>query len=212
MNAKEKIYPKLAKYCADAVNSFNDISDERKIILNDLASYTLNSIKSQEVVNLNFICTHNSRRSHMAQLWAAAAAEYYGIKSIQSFSGGTEATAFNKNAIDAMERAGFQIIMTHKGNNPVYEAMCSTNSEAHKMWSKKFDDPLNPSEHFAAVMVCSDADENCPFIPGATRISMPFDDPKAFDGNPSESAKYDGRCFQIATEILYVMHQVKMTP
>ncbi len=212
MNAKEKIHPKLAKYCADAVNSFNDISDERKIILNDLASYTLNSIKSQEVVNLNFICTHNSRRSHMAQLWAAAAAEYYGIKSIQSFSGGTEATAFNKNAIDAMERAGFQITMTHKGNNPIYEAMYSKNSETHKMWSKKFDDSLNPSENFAAVMVCSDADENCPFILGATRISMPFDDPKEFDGTPIESAKYDERCFQIATEILYVMNQVKMTP
>tara|TARA_B110000037_G_C16974183_1_gene446315 strand:+ start:82 stop:528 length:447 start_codon:yes stop_codon:yes gene_type:complete len=147
----------------------------------------------------------------MAQLWAAAAAEYYGIKSIQSFSGGTEATAFNKNAIDAMERAGFQITMTHKGNNPIYEAMYSKNSETHKMWSKKFDDSLNPSENFAAVMVCSDADQNCPFVPGATRISMPFDDPKAFDGTNIESAKYDERCNQIAIEILYVMHQVKIT-
>ena len=78
------------------------------------------------------------------------------------------------------------------------------------MWSKKYDHPSNPTENYAAIMVCTDADQNCPYIPGATRLAIPFDDPKTFDGTPSESSKYDERCLQIATEMLYVMNQVKI--
>jgi arsenate reductase len=209
MNTEKNLSSRLAQYCDAAVKGFDQISERRKLPLDALAQYILSSIQAGGSIDLTFICTHNSRRSHMAQLWALAAVAYYGIDNVQSYSGGTEATAFNKSAIKAMEGAGFQITKTQDGSNPVFEVLLSQNSKSHKMWSKKYDDPLNPSKNFAAVMVCSDADQNCSFVPGATRIAMPFDDPKAFDGTPSEFDKYAERCLQIATEILYVMNQVK---
>ena len=209
MNTEKNLSSLLAQYCDEAVKGFDQISEKRKLPLDALAQYILSSIQAEGSINLTFICTHNSRRSHMAQLWALTAAAYYGIENVQSYSGGTEATAFNKSAIKAMEGAGFQITKTQDGSNPVFEVLLSQNSKSHKMWSKKYDDPLNPSKNFAAVMVCSDADQNCPFVPGATRIAIPFVDPKSFDGTPSEAAMYDERCMQIATEMLYVMRQVK---
>lgn len=38
---------------------------------------------------------------------------------------------------------------------------------------------------------------------------MPYEAPKAFDGQPDETAKYDERCKQIATETGYVFSKVK---
>lgn len=75
--------------------------------------------------------------------------------------------------------------------------------------SKEYNDPVNPSEKFAAIMVCSDADESCPFVSGAEdRVSISYDDPKAFNDNEKESAEYDKTSLLIATEMAYVMYLV----
>ena len=74
------------------------------------------------------------------------------------------------------------------------------------MFSKKYDHSQNPQNAFAAIMVCSNADEACPFIPGAdARFSLPFQDPKQHDNTPQEGRQYDERCRQIAREMLYTM-------
>jgi hypothetical protein len=71
-------------------------------------------------------------------------------------------------------------------------------------FSKSYEDASNPQQGYCAVMTCSHADENCPLIPGAAlRISLPFEDPKAFDGTNEETARYDECCRQIAREMLY---------
>ena len=58
-------------------------------------------------------------------------------------------------------------------------------------------------------MSCSQADRNCPLVPGcAARIALPYDDPKDFDGTDREAAMYDERCRQIAREMLFVFSQV----
>lgn len=210
MKAQEKFNGNLAEYCSEAVEHFDEIPAERKAQLDDLALYVYETMQQDQRTSLTFICTHNSRRSHMAQLWAAAGAAYYGIENVHCFSGGTEATAFNPSAIDALERAGFKITKIQVGKNPVYEASWHSSGKSFRMYSKKYDDHANPAKDFAAVMVCSDADKNCPYVAGATtRLAIPYEDPKAFDGTPSESAMYDERCRQIAIEMLYTMRQVK---
>lgn len=144
----------------------------------------------------------------MAQLWAGLAAHYYGLNMIETFSGGTEATAFNPNAVDAMIRAGFKVV-NPGGNNPKYEVHYSENESPFICYSKTFDDSVNPDADFVAVMTCSDADENCPFVPGTDfRISVTYRDPKESDGTDMESQTYDERCKQIATEMFYMMSLV----
>lgn len=204
------MYPKLLNYLEDARSQFDIISSDRKYQLIQLADYIVDALAEGREVNLTFICTHNSRRSHMGQLWLQAAAVRYGMGDvIHTFSGGTEATAFNPRAVAALRRAGFQI-EDPGGDNPPYQVRLSVELPPIVCFSKKYDHPANPSRHFAAVMTCSDADEECPFIPGAEfRIPITYEDPKQADGTSEETARYDERSRQIAREMLFVMSEVK---
>lgn len=184
------------------------IPDERKQVLQPLIDYVQDKVNQGLVANLNFICTHNSRRSQFSQIWAKTAAAYFNIP-IQSYSGGAEVTAFNERAVSSLERAGFKINKEGSGN-PKYFVNHSQEGEPIIAFSKLFDDPANEGKPFAAVMTCSDADENCPFIPGAEkRLPVRYEDPKAFDDTPKEAEMYDIRSLQIASELLYVFSQIK---
>lgn len=190
---------------------FDQISQERKATLNELTQFVESKVKAGQKAYLNFICTHNSRRSHLSQIWAQAAAHFYNIPNVVCLSGGTEATAFNPRAVKAMQDAGFAISKFADGDNPVYDVRFAENAPAIRAFSKKYDDPFNHNKDFAAVMTCSHADENCPLVPGATaRIALTYDDPKNFDGTPQESAKYKERVLQIGREILYAFSRVRI--
>jgi arsenate reductase (thioredoxin) len=185
------------------------VSDERKAVLKPLVSYIQSKIADGSTPKLNFICTHNSRRSQLSQVWAKAAADYYGVD-VETFSGGVEVTAFNERAVASLERAGFKVAEKANGSNPFYFVFNREASDPITAFSKVYDDPANPKSGFAAVMTCSHADENCPFIPGAdVRLPVRYEDPKAFDGTPEEAARYDERSMQIATEMCYVFSQIK---
>jgi hypothetical protein len=175
----------------------------RKQKLDEIAAYISARRSKAEPVKLVFICTHNSRRSHMAHLWAAAALHQFGIDGVETYSGGTEATAFNPRAIAALERAGWKFKADH-GENPIYRAFCSDTLPAIRCFSKRYDAPPNPVMGFIAMMTCSEADEACPVVFGAeSRFALTFEDPKAYDDTPQESEMYDARCLQIATEVFY---------
>jgi arsenate reductase (thioredoxin) len=189
---------------------FNLIDTNRKQVLGQMASFVTDQIDAKQKANLNFICTHNSRRSHISQLWARAAAHFYSIETVNCFSGGTEATAFNPRSVKALQDAGFKIDLTKEGGNPVYEVRYADNTAPVIAFSKKYDDRFNPQRDFAAIMTCSHADENCPLVVGASvRISTPFNDPKEFDGTPQESLKYAESVRLIGREMLYAFSQVK---
>ncbi len=189
---------------------FDQITSRRKDELQKLTVIVQNKIKAGKPVYLNFICTHNSRRSHLAQLWAQAAAHHYDIKNVFCFSGGTEATAFNPRAVKAMQEAGFNITKTKENDNPVYEVRFASEAPPIIAFSKKYDDPFNHNKDFAAIMTCSNADENCPLVLGASsRISLTYDDPKEFDGTPQEEAKYKESVLRIGREILYAFSEIK---
>jgi arsenate reductase (thioredoxin) len=184
--------------------TFDQIPAGRRELLQQLASYIREKKKAGQPVKLVFICTHNSRRSHMGQLWALAAAAYYDIAQVQSYSGGTEATAFNPRAVKAMQQAGFGIEALDQGANPVYAVTYAPGAPPAQLWSKAFDDPANPATGFGAVMTCSDADENCPLVPGVDqRLAITYDDPKHFDDTPQQEEKYRERTRQIGREMLY---------
>jgi arsenate reductase len=185
------------------------ISAERKDVLQPLIDYIQSKIDQGKDINLNFICTHNSRRSQFSQIWAQTAADYYGIPA-NCYSGGVEVTAFNERAVSSIKRSGFRV--SSKGNsNPVYFVFNSDESEPITAFSKLFDDPINRADKFAAVMTCSHADENCPFIPGTEkRIPVRYEDPKAFDDTPEEEKMYDERSLQIAAEMFYVFSYINV--
>jgi arsenate reductase (thioredoxin) len=204
------LYAPLQSLAEKLSLEFNLINTNRKQLLGQMASFVRGRIVAKQKTNLNFICTHNSRRSHISQLWAQAAAHFYSIENVNCFSGGTEATAFNLRSVKALQDAGFKIIMTKEGGNPMYEVRYAENAAPVIAFSKKYDDPFNPQTDFAAIMTCSHADENCPLIVGASvRISTPFNDPKEFDCTPQESFKYAESVHLIGREMLYAFSQIK---
>jgi len=203
------MYPTINTFCNQLLPRFTEISEERKQLLQKISNYIQTKKDSQQPINLVYVCTHNSRRSHFGQVWAAVAANYYGIKNVYTFSGGTEATAFNPNAISALRKIGFDIMDDDQPINPSY--MVKFADDAYTIcFSKVYNHPANPQQNFAAIMTCSDAEQNCPFIPGVDlRIGTTYNDPKAFDNTSQQDTAYLERATQIALECLYVFSMVK---
>lgn len=186
------------------------ISQDRKELLKTLTSYIQNKVNNSEIVNLNFICTHNSRRSHLSQVWAQALAYYFKIPNVFCYSGGTEATAMFSMAAETLVSQGFHIKPISTGNNPIQAIKYAANISPIIGFSKTFDDNFNPVNNFAAIMTCNSADEACPLVAGYDkRIALTFEDPKAFDNTPQQAAKYKERSLQIATELYYALSLVE---
>jgi protein-tyrosine-phosphatase len=183
------------------------IPSARQAELKRMADWIQQQLEQNDTASLVFICTHNSRRSHFGQVWAQVAADQLGIKGVATFSGGTEATACNPRTIEAMMRAGLLVLQPeYISDNPVYRIQ----DPALSLWSKRFDDPSNVKDQFAAIMTCSDADQACPSVPGAAfRLALPYEDPKVSDGTAQEDSVYDARCRQIAAEMRWAFEQIK---
>ncbi len=200
----------IKEFCELLELQFSLIPEERKAHLRKLSDYIATTIKKEATPQLIVICTHNSRRSHMGQLWLAVGADYYELPTMATFSGGTEATAFNPRAVQAFQRIGFDIRSKDTDiSNPIYAIQWAIAQPKYIAFSKKYDTAPNPTEKFGAIMVCTSADEGCPVITGCEfRFSLPFEDPKAFDDTELEATKYDERCRQIGREILYALSKV----
>ena len=189
---------------------FKQISEERKAILQPLIDFIQTKADSNLGIRLNLICTHNSRRSHLSQVWAQTAAAYYDIKNVSCYSGGTEATALFPMVAQTLGDLGFKIKTLSEETNPIYSIKYSANELPVIGFSKTYDDDFNPESGFAAIMTCSQADGGCPFIAGAEkRIPITFEDPKISDGTPQQKETYLKRSLQIGTEMFYVFSQIK---
>lgn len=196
-----------------AVGEFDQISPDRKKELHQAASFIRGKLDQGKAADVTFICTHNSRRSHLCQIWAQTAAAYYGLTNVTTYSGGTEATACNIRTVRALRRAGFSIAQSNGGTNPVYLAQYSESLPPSKLYSKRFASAENPQKDFAALFSCDDAAEKCPVVEGAgLRLPVPYVDPKVSDNTPAEAATYDERSRQIAREMFYLMSIVRTAP
>jgi protein-tyrosine-phosphatase len=215
----QNLLPDLQKYCKTLESEFSQISEERKENLQKIADFIKEKYKKGEMVNLTFICTHNSRRSQFGQVWAKVAAGYYGfdLEKIQTYSGGTEATACNPRTISALQRAGVKIEIVNQisapatvAKNPRYEVHFAEKIPSFFLFSKKYNDKQNPQKDFCAILVCSQADEACPMVFGAEkRIYHGYEDPKKSDGTAEENKVYDESCRLIARELFYVFAKIR---
>ncbi|WP_428741465.1 low molecular weight phosphatase family protein [Tenacibaculum sp.] len=186
------------------------VSEKRKEVLQPLINYIQEKLNNKEVINLNFICTHNSRRSHLSQIWTQTMAHHYKVLNVYSYSGGTEATAMNSTVVTTLVDNGFQIQKLSNETNPIYAIKYAGNMPSIIGFSKKYDDDFNPTSNFCAIMTCSQADEGCPFIAGADkRIPVTYEDPKLYDETSLEKEKYLERSLEIASEMQYVFASIK---
>ena len=185
------------------------ISKKRILILNDLTEHIQLRITQNKKVSLVFICTHNSRRSHLAQVWAQTIAHHFLIKNVFCFSAGTEATSVYPIVIETLKDCGFKVNVKLDEDNPVYAIQFSDQRNPINCFSKTIEDKRNPKSEFCAVMTCAEANEYCPMVTGAEiRVPITYEDPKAFDNSPIQKEKYNERSIQIATEMYYVFSKV----
>ena len=189
---------KLSIYIKEVLSQ--NINEDRKIILQPLIDFIQQKIKDQKSIDLNFICTHNSRRSHLAQIWAQTASAYFKISNVNCYSGGTQTTAVFPKIAETLFNSGFNIWKLNEKENPVYVIKYDENAQSIIGFSKN---------SFAAIMTCSQADGGCPFIAGAEkRIPITFEDPKISDGTSEQTKVYNERSLQIAAEMFYVFSNI----
>ena len=200
---------KTKKFFNNAINNVV-IDDSRKELLNKIVIQIVVERKKIKKVKLNFICTHNSRRSQLAQVWAHYAIQYFKLKQIKSYSGGTEITSVHKNIIRTLQCADFKFLLiefSHK--NPVYEISYKSMKKPIIIFSKPYDDVSN-KKPFIAITTCGTADKNCPFIPDALKkIHLPYIDPKYSDNTTESSKIYLETSLQIAAEMHFIFKRVK---
>ncbi len=209
-NVSRAFYPELAQYLAEATAEFELIPTDRITELSQVADFVRNQIADFKPAKLIFICTHNSRRSHLAQIWAQVAAEHYGLREIETYSGGTEQTEFNPRAVAALQRCGLKISCDNPTKiNPHYLVSPSDQSTPQLCFSKVYSSSPNPRQGYCAVMTCSEADKACPIVMGCElRIPIRYEDPKVADDTQFEAQRYDESCAQICREMLYMISQV----
>lgn len=209
-NTGHQLYPELREYLAARAAEFDLIPTDRKAELAKVADYVRSRLAGSVPAKLTFVCTHNSRRSHLSQIWAHVAADFYTVKNVQTYSGGTEATALNPRAVAALQRAGLRIAADDpSAENPRYQVKMSDQLPAQECFSKVFDAPPNPTRDYCAVMTCSQADDACPLVMGSDlRMPIRYDDPKIGDDTDQELVLYDERSRQICREMLFLMSSV----
>jgi arsenate reductase len=203
------LLPGLRPYVKEVAGELDKVAPERQVVLNEIASRITQELDAGKPANLTFICTHNSRRSHMSQIWAQTAAYHYGIKGIHAYSGGTETTACNCRTVTAMRGAGFDIQDATTGENPIYLVRYASDRPVIRAYSKVYNSDANPKAGFIALMTCSVADKSCPLVKGAiARFPIHYADPRLCDDLPTEAAAYNERCREIAREMFWIMATV----
>lgn len=160
-------------------------------------------------VNINFICTHNSRRSQLGQVWSFYAADYFNLP-VTAFSGGTEVTAFHRNTVKTLTEVGFKFdVDEFSHTNPIYRISFCNDKPSLVGFSKLYDNATNKTPYFV-LTTCNSADENCPFIPEAIdRFHVPYVDPKHSDDTASQDETYLKTSEIIAAQMYFLFNEIK---
>ena len=205
-----KLYPILHNYVRNLYDHYEAIPEDRRRILEELASYIRGNIQTNAKTELLFIGTNNSTRTQFARIWAETAAYYYRIDGLSFFSGGTSPGPIDTPTILALEDAGFIIYKIENGNSLYYEIKYSYNLDPLIIYSQKYNDDGQPNINFASIVVCANADINLPVIKGTNfRTSLHYFDPKAYLGAPNELDQYKLKCHKIALEMFYLFYLLK---
>ena len=204
------LVPALQPYVREIANELGKVTAERRLVLDAIATNIVAQLNAGQTAKLTFICSHNSRRSHMSQIWAQTAAYYYDLGHVEAFSGGTQATACNCRTVAAMRRVGFVIEDATTGDNPIYLVRYAQDRPPIRAYSKLYNADANPRRDFIALVTCSVADKTCPVVEGAiSRYAIHYADPRLCDDTPTETTAYNERCREIAREMFYLMSEVR---
>lgn len=185
----------------------DSINEQRKELLRSAAATIGEEYAKKGSYQLSFVCTHNSRRSMFGQVMAHLAFQEEGLE-ISCFSAGTEETAVHSNTIEAIRSIGIDLTVIQEGSNPVFQSLIG--KENLVLFSKTLTHPTHPQKGFSAMMTCSDAGENCPFIPGADhRINLYYTDPKWSDNTDEEAQVYREKVKEIGTEMKFLAQCIR---
>jgi len=208
--SRVELFPSLSALIEELNTEQDQITDQRKAELKDLATSCSQVFSEYGLLNITVICTHNSRRSQLAELWIRTLAHHYGLANIYTYSGGTEGTAFNHRMVHAVASAGWEVSQLDESENPKYLiAHSDEDRNTFIMYSKVYDENYNPQKNFLAILVCNSADEACPIVHGAAhRVALPYLDPKAFDDTEKESEAYSDKVREIGREMIYMMKEI----
>ncbi len=221
--SRARLLPKVADHLSLLATSYDQIDESRAAVGRQLADWIVETYRPGQPLAITCVCTGNSRRSILSATLVSASAAYYGLPEIRGFSGGTKPTAFNPRTVATLREIGLDI--TSLGEEAARGDAATANLKHRVRWgrslddalmqsvefSKKYDDSLNPQSGFAALLVCSDAEEACPIIKGASvRIALPYLDPKLYDGTAIESLKYAERRDDIGRLMMSVMMQARL--
>jgi len=222
--SRERLLPKIRSHVDALTTSFDLIDETHRQAGEKLVDWIVKNFRTGQPLDVITVCTGNSRRSILGATMGNIAGAYYGMPEIRFHSGGTEPTAFNPRTVTALEKIGVEIETTGKEaarkeprtSNPVYRVRWGSpggpdgRSFETTEFSKHYDDASNPQQGFAALMVCGEADAACPFVKGAAlRVSMPYLDPKIYDGGVYEAAKYAERRDDMGRLLLSVMMRAR---
>ena len=117
--------------------------------------------EAEDRTRVLFLCTHNSARSQIAEgLLRHLAGDRF-----EAHSAGTKATHVRPLAIRAMDEAGVDI-----------------SGQESKTQDQYLEEPFD-----YVITVCDEANEACPFFPGArNRLHWSFEDPSRAEGSEDE--------------------------
>ncbi len=162
---------------------------------------------------MTFICTHNSRRSHLCEIMFRSASKFYGLDSVTTYSGGTEGTALYPAVAESCARHGFTTneVQAHGQRAwKIYHDILEEEISTPLLFSKEYTHNANAQEGYHAIMVCDSANEECPVVFGAKqRYSLLFVDPKHSDGGRKQAEVYDNTLRTIAQEMGYIVRKIQ---
>ncbi|HMP80748.1 MAG TPA: hypothetical protein PKD54_14935 [Pirellulaceae bacterium] len=215
--ARNRLLPELRRHADYLTTSFDMIDPGHYESMDQLSDWIAQNWHEGATLQVVTTCTGNSRRSILSAAMGNLSAAYYGFDNLRFYSGGTIPSAFNERTVATLKEIGFQIEATgeeaQRGPlqlpNPIYFVQWGQGFEAHE-FSKHFADKSNPQSNFAVILVCTEAETECPFVSGATlRVSMTFLDPKTYDEGAFESRKYAERRDDIGRVFLAVMAKAR---
>jgi arsenate reductase len=222
--SRSRLLPEVRRHADFLTTSYDMIEGTHRLASRELVDWIAKNHRPGHPLHVVVVCTGNSRRSILGATMGNIAAAYYGMPEVRFHSGGTAPTAFNPRTVDTLKEIGVEVEPTGKEAardepstaNPVYRVRWGSPGETGEPsleateFSKHYDDSANPRQGFAALMVCGEADAACPFVKGAAvRISMPYLDPKIYDGGAYEAAKYAERRDDMGRLMLSVMMQAR---
>ena len=217
--SKSSLFPRIAAHLEELITPLSEIGSPHHDAGLELAGWMSSHYRRGEVLPIVVVCTGNSRRSMLGAMMGNAAASFLNLPDVRFYSAGTTPSAFNPRTIQALQSVGFVVEATGEDAtrgpdslaNPRHVVRWGTNPGQQIMeFSKALGDPTLPTSGFAALMVCDEADAGCPIVSGATaRISLPFADPKIFDGGAKEGAKYAERRDDMGRLMLSVLMLVR---